>query len=137
MSSYLTFYIVPKAEDSKPLSLISYTRSSNVYQYFSDNLHVQYITNNEGEIQYTELTTDMVDEVLDDLKNDISKAEKRILEYEKHASGNTEIIEYILEQKEYIEDLNWALYKIQFIRDLVYEASCSWNEYNKVLCNVD
>ena len=137
MSSYLTFYLVPKAEGSKPLGLISYTRSSNVYQYFNDNLHVKYITNSEGETQYTELTTDMVDEVLDDLKNDISKAEKRILEYEKHASGNTEIIEYILEQKEYIEDLNWALYKIQFIRDLVYEASCSWNEYNKVLCNVD
>lgn len=137
MSSYLTFYLVPKAEGSKPLGLISYTRSSNVYQYFNDNLHVKYITNSEGETQYTELTTDMVDEVLDDLKNDISKAEKRILEYEKHAYGSTEIIEYILEQKEYIEDLNWALYKIQFIRDLVYEASCSWNEYNKVLCNVD
>lgn len=137
MSSYLTFYLVPKAEDSKPLSLISYSRSSDVYRYFNDTLHVKYITNNEGEVQYTELTTDMVDEVLNDLKNDISKAEKRILEYEKHTSGNTEIIEYILEQKEYIEDLEWALHKIEFIRDLVYEASCSGNKYNKVLCNVD
>lgn len=135
MSSYLTFYLVPKAEDSKPLALMSYSRSSDIYQYFDDTIHPAYIGMGD-ETQYTELTVAMVDEVLEDLKNDISKARKRVAEYEKHAAGNSEIIEDILGQKEWIEDLEWALHKIEFIRDIVYEASCGWNEYNKVLCNV-
>ena len=36
MSSYLTFYVVPKAEGSKPLSLICYSRNTHIYQYFDE-----------------------------------------------------------------------------------------------------
>lgn len=137
MSSYLSFYVVPKAEDSKPLRLICYSRNTEVYRYFNDNLHVAYIEDSEGNTQYTELTVAKVDEVLEDLKNDIDKANKRAAEYEKHANGSEEIIEYIIEQKEYIEDLEWALHKIEFIRDLVQEMSYDCTGYNKILCNVD
>ena len=136
MSSYLTFYLLPKAEDSKPLDLISYSRSTGVYQYFNDNLNVAYIGNGE-ETQYTELTVDDVNLVIEDLKKDINKTKNKVLEYEKQAAGNSEIIEYIIELKEYIEDLEWALYKTEFIRDLVVEATYSYCDYNKVLCNVD
>lgn len=140
MSSYLTFYLIPKAEDSKPevkpISLISYSRSSNVYQYFNDTIHPAYIGIGD-ETQYTELTINKVDEVIEELKNDISKAQKRTVEYEKHAAGNSELIEDIISQKEYIEDLEWALHKVEFIRDLVQEASYSWTGYDKILCNVD
>ena len=107
MSSYLTFYLVPKAEDSKPLDLISYSRNTDVYQYFDEVLHVAYIGIG-NEKQYTELNTSKVDKVLEELRNDISKAQKRMAEYEKHANGNTEIIEEVISQKEYIEDLEWA-----------------------------
>ena len=135
MSSYLTFYIVPKEENSKPISLISYSRNSEVYQYFNDVLHVAYI--GIEETQYTELNVSKVDEVISELKNDINKAQKRVSEYEKHASGNSELIEDIISQKEWIEDLEYTLHKVEFIRDIVYESSCSWNSYNKVLCNID
>lgn len=136
MSSYLTFYLVPKAEDSKPLNLINYSRNTDVYQYFEEVLHVAYIGNGD-EKQYTELDTSKVDRVLEELKNDISKVQKRMAEYEKHANGNAEIIEEVISQKEYIEDLEWALHKIEFIRDIVVEATYSYCDYNKVLCNVD
>lgn len=140
MSSYLTFYLVPKVKDNeperKPISLISYSRSSDVYQYFNDTLNVAYIGMGD-EPQYSELTVSMVDEVLDDLRADISKIENRVTEYEKHAAGNTEIIDEIISQKEYADDLKWALNKIEFIRDIVMESTHSWNDYNKVLCNVD
>ena len=135
MSSYLTFYIVPKEENSKPISLISYSRNSEVYQYFNDVLHVAYI--GIEETQYTELSVSKVDEVISELKNDINKAQKRVSEYEKHASGNAELIEDIISQKEWIEDLEYTLHKVEFIRDIVYESSCSWNSYNKILCNID
>ena len=40
MSSYLTFYAVPKEEGTKPISLISYSRNNEIYQYFNDNIVV-------------------------------------------------------------------------------------------------
>ena len=136
MSSYLTFYIVSKAEDSKPLNLICYSRGTYIYQYFYENIHPAYIGTGD-ETQYTELTVQKVDGVLENMKNDISKCQEKISEYQKHAAGNTEIIEYILEMKEDLDILKWALHKVEFIRDLVYEAGCDWNDYNKILCNVD
>ena len=135
MSSYLTFYLKPRVEEHKPITLISYSRNSEVYKYFSDNINPVYI--GLEETQYTELTKDKVNRVIEDLKYDISNSQKRLLEYEKHAAGNSEMVEYIIELKEYVEDLEWALQKIEFIKDLVEESSFSHTDYCKILCNVD
>lgn len=136
MSSYLTFYIVPKEEGSKPISLISYSRSNEIYQYFNDSLSISYAGNGD-EINYTELTVSHVDKVIEDLKCDIDKSKTRLQEYEKHASGNLEIIEEILNQKDYLNDLEGTLYQIYCIRNIVEESTYDWNDYNKVLCNID
>lgn len=136
MSSYLTFYIVPKAENSKPLALISYSRNSGIYRSFYDSIHPAY-TGMEDEIQYTELTKDKVDQVIFDLQEDINSAKRRLAEYEKHAAGNTEIIEDIIEQREYIDNLEYGLHKIEFIKDLVIDAGYGCTGFTKVLCNVD
>lgn len=136
MSSYLTFYIVPKEENSKPISLINYSRNTDVYQYFDEVIHPTFVGMGD-ELKYTELTVSKVDEVISELKQDITKATKRVYEYEKQAAGNAELIEEIISQKEWIEDLEYSLRKIEFIRDIVQEASYSWGSYNKVLCNVD
>lgn len=136
MSSYLNFYLVPKVEDSKPLHLISYSRNSDIYQYFNDNINPAYI-GLEGETQYTELTKEKVNLVLENLNSDISKARRRISEYEKYAAGNTEIIEDIIGQKEWIEELEYALHQTEFIQSLVQEMSFNYTGYNKILCNVD
>ena len=107
MSSYLTFYVVPKAEGSKPLALVSYTRSSAIYRCFNETLNVAYIGIGD-EPQYTELTVSKVNEVIEDMKDEIEGNKKRIAEYEKHAAGNTDIIEYIIELKEDTEILESA-----------------------------
>lgn len=132
MSSYLTFYIKTKEE---PLHLVSYSRSTDIYQYFMENVHPVYIGTDE--IQYTELSIEKVDSVIQDMESDIDKYNKRIEEYEKHAGGNQEIIDTIIELKECSEDLEYWLHKVRFIKDLVEEASYSWTSYNKILCNVD
>ena len=136
MSSYLTFYIVPKEEGSKPISLISYSRNNEVYQYFNDSIRPAYVGNGD-EINYTELTVSHVDKVIEDLKCDIDKSKARLYEYEKYASGNLEIIEEIINQKDYINDLEGTLYQIYCIRNIVEESTYDWNDYNKVLCNID
>ena len=134
MSSYLTFYAVPKAEGAKPISLISYSRNSEVYQYFNDNIGVAYIGMEEP--QYTELTPDKVRFVLDDVIRDISRAEKRVFEYEKHAAGNSEIINEILSLKEYLETLYYCRSRIEFIQELVDEIKYN-DELKAIYCNVD
>lgn len=87
--------------------------------------------------QYTELTEEKIDWVIHDLKSDISKAQKRVEEYEHHVDGNMDIIEEIISQKDYIDDLKYALSETEFIKQFVTEATHSWSDYNKVLCNVD
>lgn len=136
MSSYLTFYIVPKEEGSKPISLLSYSRSNEIYQYVNDAINPAY-AGLEGETQYTELTKDRISRVIEDLESDIRQARTRVSEYERHAAGNFKVIEEIISQKEYIKDLENALITVKFIEEIVEEADKSWSDYDKVLCNVD
>lgn len=134
MSSYLNFYIVPKEKNSKPISLISYSRNNNVYSYFNENLNPAYIGTEET--QYTELDISKIELVLNDINSDINSINNRLLEYEKYANGNIEIIEEILSQKEYLEDIINAKNIVEFIKSLILESTYSWSDYNKVLCNI-
>ena len=47
MSSYLSFYLVPRAHPEEKLLLQSFSRSNEVYQRFSDNLNIAYAGNEE------------------------------------------------------------------------------------------
>lgn len=134
MSSYLTFYAVPKEEGIKPIALISYSRNTEIYQYFNDNLVIAYMGTED--CPYTELTSDKVRIVLDDVIRDISRTEKRIFEYEKYAAGNSEIINEILSLKEYLETLYYCRSRIEFIQEIV--ADIRFNDKLKAIyCNVD
>lgn len=135
MSSYLTFYIVPKEENSKPLKLISYSRNTDIYRYFNETINPVYI--GIDEIQYTELTVSKIDMVLEEIKNDLEKAISRVSVYEKHVCGKADLIEDIISQNEYINELKVLVNNIEFIKKIVIETSYSWSDYNKVLCNID
>jgi hypothetical protein len=135
MSSYLSFYARHKDVDSKPIHLVSYSRNNEIYQQFNDTIHPAYVGNSD-ECQYTVLTVEQVDSVIKEIESELRKARFRLEEYTKHASGNMDMVEYILEQKEYIEDLECTLYKTMFIRELVSDASYSWSKH-EILCNID
>ena len=115
MSSYLTFYTKNK-DDAKPIPLVSYSRNSEIYQQFQDSIHPAYI-GMDTDCKYTELTVEKVDSVISAIKEDLQKAEVRLHEYEKHAGGNMDIIEYIIEQKEYIED--YKMFKKNWIQNIL------------------
>lgn len=135
MSSYLTFYAHSKDEGSKPIPLVSYSRNNEIYQQFNDTIHPAYIGNSD-ECQYTKLTVAQVDSVIKEIESELRKAKLRLEEYNKHASGNMDMVEYIIEQKEYIEDLECTLHRTMFIRELVSDASYSWSKH-EILCNTD
>ena len=58
MSSYLSFYLVPKAHPEEKLLLQSFSRSNEVYQRFFDNRSVAYAGNEE---KYTTLSVSDVE----------------------------------------------------------------------------
>ena len=132
MSSYLSFYLVPKAHPEERLLLQSFSRSNEVYQRFFDNLSIAYAGNEE---KYTKLTVSDVESVIRDLDDDIAKAEARRVEYEKFCHGNSELIEEVISTKEYIRDLQSTRDYISFIRDIL--ADLDYSEFSDVLYNVD
>ena len=132
MSSYLSFYLVPKAHPEERLLLQSFSRSNEVYQRFSDNLNIAYAGNEE---KYTKLTISDVESVIQDIDDDITKAETRRVEYEKFCYGNPESIEEIISTKEYIRDLQSTRDYISFIRDVLTDLD--YSGFSDVLCNID
>lgn len=135
MSSYLNIYIQPKQENLEPIKLVNYSRNSEVYQAFYEDIHPTYI--GDDKIKYTDLSVNDIDKVLRSLNESINNTSKRLNEYEKHASGNTEIINNIIELKEYLEELKETSNTINFIRRLVEGASHNLTGFNKVMCNID
>lgn len=132
MSSYLSFYLVPKAHPEERLLLQSFSRSNEVYQRFFDNLSIAHAGNEE---KYTKLTVSDVESVIRDLDDDIAKAEARRVEYEKFCHGNSELIEEMISTKEYIRDLQNTRDYISFIRDIL--ADLNYSGFSDVLCNID
>lgn len=132
MSSYLSFYLVPKAHPEERLLLQSFSRSNEVYQRFFDNLSITHAGNEE---KYTKLTVSDVESVIRDLDDDIAKAEARRVEYEKFCHGNSELIEEMISTKEYIRDLQSTRDYISFIRDIL--ADLDYSGFSDVLCNID
>lgn len=132
VSSYLSFYLVPKAHPEERLLLQSFSRSNEVYQRFFDNLSIAYAGNEE---KYTKLTVSDVESVIQDLDDDIAKAEARRAEYEKFCYSNPEAIEEIISTKEYIRDLQSTRDYISFIRDIL--ADLNYSGFSDVLCNID
>ena len=136
MSSYLSFFIVPKRksdkEPKKHIIIASYCRSSEIYQYFDENLHPVWASNEE---KYTTITIENLTLVFNDLNKDIEKAKARLTEYEKYASKNPNYIQEIIETKEYIQGLECWKNKITFIEDMLDDMPC-YEEIEEICCHI-
>lgn len=136
MSSYLSFFIVPKRKSSeepkKHIIIASYSRSSEIYQYFDENLHPVWAGNEE---KYTTLDLEQVGSVIHEFEKDINKAKDRLNEYEKHVKDNPEFIDEIISTKEYIQDLEYWKDKTTFIEDMLNDTSC-YDEIEEICCYI-
>lgn len=139
MSSYLSIYIVPKRkssdEEKKHIILASYSRSSELYQYFDTNLNIAWVGNKDV-TPYTTLSKEDIACVLDDFSKDIATAQNRLIEYEKYAANKPEYIQEIIGLKEYISDLQYWKNKTSFIDDMI-EGIDFYDEIEEVCCNID
>lgn len=133
MSSYLTFYLQRK--DEKPITLISYSRNDELYQYFYENINMIHDMQYDTEY-YTTVSCENVNDIISELTQSINNINTRIIEYEKHVDGNIEIIDEIISLKEYLATLNDTLIRVRFIKDLILEADNGYVDYTAVLCNI-
>lgn len=144
MSSYLTFYLVSKkdkGEAKEPLALMSYSRNSDIYQAFYENINVAYIGNGDKS-NYTELTKEMVDDVVNTIKKDYDEAQKsfnaRMDAYRSvKLEGETfdTYIEDFQSTTSYLEELKETIIQIEFIASMVEDLE--YSDFEKILINVD
>ena len=142
MSSYLTFYLVPKGGDKKPLALISYSRNNDIYQAYYENVSPAFYGNGD-EPNYTELTKDLSHHVVNELREDLNKIEKsheakvKALQALPKLEGEA-LEEYLQETTstiDYINDLKDTLKFADFIDDIVNDLE--YSDFEKVLINID
>lgn len=156
MSSYLTFYLVPKKTIKKfvfegdggseqevkvsegiPLTLMSFSRSSDIYQTFTENMYnIAYAGNEE---RYTELTLEDMKEICASVKSDIAVAEERLtIDYKiiKESKCDNDMWENIHSSEEYIKDLKNNLNEINNIYYIVEEIANGYTGFEKVLINI-
>ena len=132
MSSYINIYIVPK-KDKTPIEIVSYSRADDIYAAIADVINIPW---SSEELQYADLSLENINQVIDNIKQDINKVDKRIIEYEKHANGNADLIEDILSQKEYRESLDEVLKRLYFLSDVIYDAKEEFSDVEKVICSI-
>lgn len=138
MSSYLNLYLKlkPKEDDTgnlvyeKPVMFASFCSSHPLYEALE-----QYVTYGDGdgdEGRYTKLTPSIIQYAVSETSTELSKWKSRITELEKHAGGNMEIISEIIENKEYLGELQETYTQLLFIKNIVddladfsyYDAEC-------------
>lgn len=138
MSSYLSIYIVPKRksekEEKKHILVAAFSRNSEIYQYFNENIHLAY--NGNKERPYTTLTKDNIQDVITDLSRDISSSKDRLMEYEKYVKDNPDYIQEIIELKQYISDLQYTQGEVCFIEEMV-DGIDFYEEIEEICCNID
>lgn len=159
MSSYLNFYLVPKQtikkyvfnnetatseeqevklSEGKPILLMSYSRSTNIYEAFDEALNPVFDGGEED--QYTELDNDKMQEVINEWKSDIAKTEQRLAtSYKmlKEGGYSSELWEDIHSGESYLNEQKETLNILIVFREMFYETFEGYTEFEKVLINID
>lgn len=155
MSSYLSFYLVPKKtkmrytydengghkeeikiSDGKPLYLMCYSRNSDIYQSFNETLNVAYVSNEE---KYTELTYEDAKRVVSEFENDIKITEKRLeTDYKmlKEGGYHDDLFSEIQSMENHLSEQKESLEELKYIASSVYEWTNN-TDFEKVLINID
>lgn len=150
MSSYLTFYVVPKKNEKlkdewergiesmtpdKPLALLIYSRANPVYQAYYEELNPPYI---ENENPYMKVTYNMSLQVRDSVASEISRQEERLETLYKMMKNGGDVYSDIMSAEEYIKELKDTKDECNHICSMIYdidELQCT--DFECVMINVD
>lgn len=156
MSSYLSFYLVPKLTKKKytyedytskeeeikisegiPLFLTCYSRNSDVYQAYNETLNPAY---GGMEDKYTEVSYEDAKRVATEFEEDLQKSIDRLaINYKilKEGGYNEDIWSEIQSSEEYIKEQKETLQQLNFIAGLIHDITKHTSDFEKVLINID
>ena len=158
MSSYLTFYLVPKKTKKKyvfdkdkktdtevevkisegePLDLMSFCRSNEVYQAYKETLNPAYCG---YEMKYTEITVEDTKKVIEEYEKDVKSTEQRLeIDYKmlKEGGFSGDIWDDIQSMENHLREQKDTIRQLEDISNLVDEVYNGFGDFEKVLINVD
>lgn len=145
MSSYLNIYLVPRKEhmpEQKPLFLMQWSRSSEVYQAIRDAANPMFIGTGD-KTNYSDLTKDDLDEAIESIQHNISSCKKRIqarveaLNKINNPPKETldEFIQENIDTSDYITELEETRSDLYALRNII--ADIQYSDFEKVVCNID
>lgn len=139
MSSYLNIYGVNKKTKEKEL-IVDYSRSNEMYGLLYDGLMITSAYSFNGgedeEERYTKITASDVERAIGGEQEFIGRMEKRLVEMEKYANGNTEIIDEIISLKETIRETQQTVNKADFLLDILYDTENGYNAFEEIVANI-
>lgn len=138
MSSYLNIYLVPERKDKKEkkqyLLLSSYSRSSDIYEAFYENINPIYSGNED---KYTTLTKVNIQVILDDLNKFIKSTQERLNLYDKYAKENPDYIQEIMSTREILQDYQSTYNIIEVLKDILDNIVDKYNDFEEMCCNIN
>ena len=153
----LTFYLVPKKSkkiydynkddghttkeiklsEGEPLALMSYSRSSDIYQAYYETLNPVYAGDED---KYTDLTYKDAKRVCDEFEKEIKDIEERLrIDYKmlKEGGYSSELWDDIHSMETHLKEQKEVLEEMKFISNLVYYCENEYCDFEKVLINID
>lgn len=80
MSSYLNIYLKPTVKEGEnpkePMYLMSFSRCNEIYSIMIDELNITFIGNDENETNYTDITNEDINGVINSIKESIKTAKR-------------------------------------------------------------
>lgn len=147
MSSYLNLYLLPKKKEGdtiepKPLLLNSWSRNSDIYQMFYENLNPTFI-GDEDEYKYSEVTEADLQTLVDAVQKDINTVQERLQARTEALSSIKNIpperldeyIEDFASTREYIRELQDTLELMKALKLLL--SDLEYSSFEKILVNID
>lgn len=154
MSSYLTFYLVPKrtkthykedgtseeVEISKgePLSLMSFSRNSSIYRNFYEYLHPTYIGVDEP--KYDELKEGDIKSIIYQLQEELEDSKKshqnkiEVLK-ELGVTPDLDTLNQLIEEKDILKEQEEDLEALKWLNSFFSEIK--YSDFEKILMNID
>lgn len=138
MSSYLNIYLVPKRKDKKEkkqyLLLSSYSRSSDIYEAFYENINPAFSGNED---KYTTLTKVNIQRILDDLNESIKAVKERLDLYDNYAKDNPDYIQDIIGTREILQDYQSTYNMVEALKDILDNTVDGYNDFEEMCCNIN
>lgn len=133
MSSYLSVYLHDKKSGENKY-LTCYSRNSSIYQALSENIDIAFC--GEDDEKFTTVNYGDIDGVIDNLKEDREKAQRRLTETERYAKDNADLIDDIISYKEYIADINSSIDQLSVFSHIIYDICEGGGDFDAVLMNI-